>query len=733
MTTAMWRTSHLLLAIVASVFVLVASITGAALALEPVQYRMSDARLSETQNTPVATTVAQTMGKYLEVLSIKKDKHGRLLVEIIPEDDGPSAFYIHPLTGEKLGDIKKQTSFFKFMTGLHRSLFLQRTGRAIMGIVAFLMCLILISGVMLIVKRQQGIKGFFSKIIKENTEQYWHIQLGRWVLLPVLVLSLSGTYLFLERFKIIPTYKENLEATASSTKGNTVPPKDFAIFKNTTWADCNAIQFPFMGDPEEYFEMQTTREAFLVQQETGQIVGEYTYPITSVLSVVSDDWHTGSSHPLWAIVLGLSSLSLPYFVYSGFVLYWRRSKTKFKNQYTAKEAHIVLLVGSENGSTKAFAKALYNQCIAEGKKAFIANANDYALFPKMNTLLVLTATYGQGEAPSSAKKFLTRFEGQSPTQNFTYGVIGFGSHAYPEFCAFAYEVAQCLSALKNATAIAPVQTVNNKSFEAFTAALKTWAKALDMQLRVQKPAINGSTRKTTNLEVLYKTQAAASPDDTFLIGIEKLPNKNTKPGDLLAVFAKGEAQERLYSIGMDFENNLLLSIRRHQFGVCSNYLNDLKVSDTFEAYFNKNKAFHFPKKATIVTAIATGTGIAPFLGMIAQNHKKTPLHLYWGGRNEASLDLYKPIVNRGLRQGYLEAFCPAYSRANTPKTYVQDLIKTHSMQIIDSLDKGGYIMLCGSIAMQNTVMEVLYTGCKQYGKRPLHYYQQNNRILVDCY
>jgi sulfite reductase (NADPH) flavoprotein alpha-component len=67
--------------------------------------------------------------------------------------------------------------------------------------------LISISGSILIIKRQQGVKHFFDKIKKDFFSQYFHVVSGRLLLIPVLVIAITGTYLFMIRFEFIPKGK----------------------------------------------------------------------------------------------------------------------------------------------------------------------------------------------------------------------------------------------------------------------------------------------------------------------------------------------------------------------------------------------------------------------------------------------------------------------------------------------------------------------------------------------
>ena len=104
-------------------------------------------------------------------------------------------------------------------------------------------------------------------------------------------------------------------------------------------------------------------------------------------------------------------------------------------------------------------------------------------------------------------------------------------------------------------------------------------------------------------------------------------------GDLLAIYPANDNRERLYSIG-NRNGNIQLAVKLHPSGLGSEFLYNLKPGDTIKAQIINNHAFHFPKKAKKVALISNGTGIAPFLGMIEQNKKKTEIHLYSGFRKE---------------------------------------------------------------------------------------------------
>ena len=155
---------------------------------------------------------------------------------------------------------------------MHRSLFLKTTGRFIIGFVSFLLFLISITGTILIVKRQGGFKKIFSKVVKEDFNQYYHIILGKWFLIPIAIITLTGIYLSLEKFSLLPKNKAIHEEITQNISSSKVKPTEFEIFKTTKLSDITALEFPFSSDEEDYFNITTVNKEFAVHQFNGAII-----------------------------------------------------------------------------------------------------------------------------------------------------------------------------------------------------------------------------------------------------------------------------------------------------------------------------------------------------------------------------------------------------------------------------------------------------------------------------
>ncbi len=273
MTLSIWRFSHLMLALVSSLFIVLASITGTILAFEPISNQLESYQINE--DTTLATTIESLTNSYDEIITISTDENDFVIASVITKEGDSETFYINPETGEKLGELIEKSPLFKFTTNLHRSLFLKSTGRFIVGLVSFFLILMALTGLVLIAKRQGGIRRFFSKIVNENFEQYYHVELGRWFLIPVIIVALTGVYLSLEKFSLLPesnithTYPEDVSEDIDK-----IPFSDFEVFKATPISEVKNLEFPFSDDVEDYFFITLKGSELLVNQFSGEIVSE---------------------------------------------------------------------------------------------------------------------------------------------------------------------------------------------------------------------------------------------------------------------------------------------------------------------------------------------------------------------------------------------------------------------------------------------------------------------------
>ena len=145
---------------------------------------------------------------------------------------------------------------------------------------------------------------------------------------------------------------------------------------------------------------------------------------------------------------------------------------------------------------------------------------------------------------------------------------------------------------------------------------------------------------------------------------------------------------RLYSISSPRDgerpmtNNLSLTVKREEKGLCSNYVCDLKIGDEVKLLGPFGSTFLMPNDPlTKIIMICTGTGSAPFRAFTMRRQRTVPhqtsmMTLYFGARSPQSLPYFGPL--KKVPQEVLEKNF-AFSRVEgTQKEYVQDKMRENA-------------------------------------------------------
>lgn len=729
MTISVWRYSHLALAVSSFLFIALAALTGIILAFEPILQKTQPYRAEQVNQLTLAQTLPVLKQKYPDISELSIDAHQFVQVKASDEAGKNLEAYVDPQTGAILGKPTPQSAFFQWVTALHRSLFLHEAGRFMIGLTAFLLLLITVSGTLLIVQRQRSLKRFFARIVRDHWAPYYHVILGRVLLIPLFVIALSGTYLSLARFEWLPVNTQSPRIDVDAIRsGPVLPPARMALFNQIRLVDVQRIEFPFSDDVEDYYTLTLNNRELTVNQLTGDILSERRYPATVLLANLSLDVHTGRTSIVWALILAFAAANCLFFIYSGFSITWKRRASRVRNRFSAAESQYIILIGSENGSTFQFGEWLYQQLIDQGRKVFLSELNNYALYPQAEHLVVMTATYGLGDAPTNAQRFLEQLTKQPQKQPVQYSVLGFGSTAYPDFCQYAFVVNQALAQQPWARPLLDIHTVNDRSPHDIRLWAEAWSQRTNVALATEPLGLIRPTLKT--LTVTHTT-STPQPDGTFLIRFKADPVIGVTSGDLLAIYPANDHRERLYSVGV-IADEIQLSVRLHPGGLGSGLLHALTPGQQLPARIVSNPHFHFPTQASAVVMIANGTGIAPFLGMINQNHRHVPIYLYGGFRERKSLALYQDFLEASQQCQQLTHYAVAYSREDN-KQYVSNLVEQDADFMANILLDQGVLMLCGSLAMQKDVLSLLETICQTKLGKSVSHYQSHGQIRMDCY
>ena len=161
------------------IFILiVASSTGVILAYDAAQEKVQPYRVDDFSELNLAQSLPELRKVFPEITEITVDHNQFVTLEGFDQDGKEVKAYINPKTGKILGKPIEKSEFINWVTSLHRSLFLKETGRFAVGIISFLLMLISISGLILIIKRQQGVKHFLTKSRKISSHNIFMLYQG---------------------------------------------------------------------------------------------------------------------------------------------------------------------------------------------------------------------------------------------------------------------------------------------------------------------------------------------------------------------------------------------------------------------------------------------------------------------------------------------------------------------------------------------------------------------------
>src|SRR6202158_716368 len=138
-------------------------------------------------------------------------------------------------------------------------------------------------------------------------------------------------------------------------------------------------------------------------------------------------------------------------------------------------------------------------------------------------------------------------------------------------------------------------------------------------------------------------------------------------------------------------------------GICSNYLASRREGETVQATVRETKAgFRLPEDPSVpIIMVGPGTGLAPFRGFLqeraalkAKGAKLGPSMLFFGCRHPDQDYLYADELKAFEASGIGELHT-AFSRAEGPKTYVQNLVAAERERVWTLIENGAIIYVCG--------------------------------------
>lgn len=712
----------------------------------------------------------------------------------------------HPYSGALLPAVRG-AEVFHFVDSLHRWLLLPRApGRIVLGILALCLVGLALSGLYLRWPRKKDWRSWLTFNTKLRGRSFlWalHAIAGTWALVAYLVVAGTGLYW---SFDIVRGTLQDWAGTPSaqqregkparagrngSADGGIDPAWQGFVSRASGWSSATvrlpersggAYQLTWVAQDAPHDRarnrMSLGGDGALLKDERHADLTAGQRALTTIRPL-----HTGTYFGLpGRIVMMLASLALPGFAITGWMLYLGRRRQKralARERALAVDANanlqgapILVAFATQGGQAERIALHSAGALRAGGRAVDLRAVS--ALAPgelaAYEHALFVASTFGEGEAPDSARRFGRELEAhQASLGGCRFAVLALGDRNYAQFCGYGHALDRRLRTLGAAPLFAPIEVDQGD-----VAALGRWMHALgelgaaggelpaaaedapfaDWVLGARQLLNPGSLGAPLyEIRLLAGPEACWQPGDLVEIAAPHAPaaiaawlaasgldgdalvDWQGKRQPLLEALAWSElpavghrfasAQEcaatlkasapRRYSIASVQEDGaieLLVRQQRHEqgLGLASGWLTEhLAIGQSVRARLVANPGFHAPGDDRPCIYIGNGSGMA---GLRSHLRGRASLGrgrnwLLFGERQREFDSLCGAELAVLQAEGMLPELDLAFSRDSAPE-YVQDRLHARADLLRQWVDDGATIHVCGSLqGMAGAVDEAL--------------------------
>ncbi|WAP68546.1 PepSY domain-containing protein [Jiella pelagia] len=710
----MIRALHRWPGLLALALVTILALSGAALSVFPAAERIG-APQAEAGLT-VATLASRIQAAYPGVEQIRRAPSGRITAYWFDRGT-PGAAVIEPATGEGVASADP-SQVERWLTNLHRSLFLGDGGRIAMAAGAAAMLILAISGAVLVARRSGGWRHWFARL-RGPLAGRLHVEVARIAVIGLVLSSTTALWMTASTFDLLPDGGAIL-AVPAEVSGET----GFALDRmlalgQTPVAELRELSFPYPGDATDVFTLKTDRGTGYLDQGTGALLACTDLTGWERVSETIYMLHTGQGASTLGLVLGLMALGVPVMGATG-VLVWlagRNGRPRIRGSQPAGRAETLLLVGSESGSTWGFAATLHAALTGAGQGVHVGPMSAFApeRYSRAQRIILLAATYGDGAAPASAKGFLDRLRAADRAPDIPLAVLGFGDRSFPAYCAFARSVAAAAKA-KGWPELMPFDTVDRQSPQDFARWGRALGDALGIDLELSHRPVPPKTETLTLVSRRDYGAEVQAPTAILRFAQPRVPLwqrltgcgfARFAAGELIGILPEGSTVPRLYSLASGRSDGFIeIVVKKQPGGLCSGQLTALEPGATVTAFLRRNPGFRPDRGRAPLILIGAGTGIGPLAGFVRGNARRRPVHLFFGMRHPGSDFLYGEEISAWREEGRLTRLITAVSRGTRPR-YVQDALRGDAAQVAQLVRDGARVMVCGGREMAAGVADAL--------------------------
>lgn len=404
--------------------------------------------------------------------------------------------YVHPYTGQVLGELQGH-GFFEWTESLHRWLLLPREpGRVVAGVLAICLLGLSLSGLYLRWPRNPlrwRTWLTFDPALKGRSFLWGlHSVVGTWALVLYVALTATGIYWCFDAVRdtvdgwagqkrpprVAAPARPPASASAEPKAAEPAPPdlgRTWAVFQQQAgdWAEASLRMPAKPGQPVQVTWLdakaphERARSRMSIDPVTGKLSAEDRYADRSLgaraLSTIYPV-HMGTYFGLpGRVAMLLASLGLPLFAITGWMLYLDRRRQGRATE-AARAAHgqgvptavagtlpaDTLLVAYASQAGQAERIALQSATALQQAGLRVAVQSVAQLTPEAlrahRRVLLVASSFGEGEPPDSARRFsrLLEQQGTGGLAGLRYGLLALGDRNYARFCGYGHALDDAL-------------------------------------------------------------------------------------------------------------------------------------------------------------------------------------------------------------------------------------------------------------------------------------------------
>ena len=407
-----------------------------------------------------------------------------------------------------------------------------------------------------------------------------------------------------------------------------------------------------------------------------------------------------------AVAIALSYLAL--------CAYWLRPL--WRGRRTANDiapSTTLIAYATQTGYAQQVAAQTARSLQSAGRDVHVASIADLALedLHKLERALFVVSTTGEGDAPDPAAAFVrTVLARTAELPTLRYGLLALGDREYDNFCAFGHQLDRWLKH-QGAQASFDVVEVDNGD----EGALRHWQHNLSLMFDAPDlPDWEAPTYERWRLTKRELMNPGSAGDPCFFIELAPLGSTPLKwnAGDIAEIdpcnshLTEQRHPHREYSIAsIPSDGAIHLVVRQMrrpngELGLGSGWLTQsAAIGEDVALRVRSNPNFQLPESEAPLMLIGNGTGIAGLRALLKARVERGQRRnwLLFGERNAAHDAFFADDLATWEREGWLECIDRVYSRDQPERLYVQHRLAERSLQLIDWVDRGAYIYVCGSL------------------------------------